>query len=142
MLTNLASSSVTEKIIFKPTSSGRKNMDKHSSLSPQWASVMKLFSTVIYHHSMVIRSFCVIKPYCFGKYCEMAVIYIAKKIITLAHCGNVKYGDYIKYHSNFNIKYHSNFSIKYYSNFNIKYHSNFNSKYHSNFNIKYPSNLP
>ncbi len=64
---------------FKPLSSGRKNMDKHSSLSPQWASVMKLFSTVIYHHSMAILSFCVTVPYCFGKYYGMAVNYIVKE---------------------------------------------------------------
>jgi hypothetical protein len=38
-------------------------------------NVIKLFTPVIYHHSMVIPSFCVIKLYYFGNYCGMAVNY-------------------------------------------------------------------
>jgi hypothetical protein len=39
------------------------------------ASVIKLFTTVIYHHSMVILSFCVIKLHQIGNYLGMAVNY-------------------------------------------------------------------
>ncbi len=38
-------------------------------------NVIKLFTTVIYPHSMVIQSFCVIKQHYFGNYCRMAVNY-------------------------------------------------------------------
>jgi hypothetical protein len=38
-------------------------------------NVTKLFTAVIYRHSMVIRSFCVIKPYHPGNYRGMAVNY-------------------------------------------------------------------
>jgi hypothetical protein len=37
--------------------------------------VIKLFTTVIYHHSMVIWSICVIKQHFLGNYCAMAVNY-------------------------------------------------------------------
>jgi hypothetical protein len=40
-----------------------------------WANVIKLFTAVIYHHSMVIPSFCVIKLYYLGNYHGMAVNY-------------------------------------------------------------------
>jgi hypothetical protein len=35
------------------------------------ANVIKLFTVVIYHHSTVISSFCVIKIYYLGNYCGM-----------------------------------------------------------------------
>jgi hypothetical protein len=38
-------------------------------------NVIKLFTTVIYCHSMVILSFCVIKQHYLGNYCRMAVNY-------------------------------------------------------------------
>jgi hypothetical protein len=37
------------------------------------ANAIKLFTKVIYHHSMVIMSFCVIKLYYLGNYHGMAV---------------------------------------------------------------------
>ncbi len=40
---------------------------------------MKLFTTIIYRHSMVIPSFCVIKHYYYSKYHRMAVNYHGKK---------------------------------------------------------------
>ncbi len=42
---------------------------------PPGANVIKLFTAVIYHHSMVIPSFCVIKLYYLGNYSWMAVNY-------------------------------------------------------------------
>jgi hypothetical protein len=38
-------------------------------------NVIKLFTMVIYHHSMVILSFCVIKQHYSGNYCGMAENY-------------------------------------------------------------------
>ncbi len=38
-------------------------------------NVVKLFTTVIYRHSMVIPAFCVIKQHYLGNYCGMAVKY-------------------------------------------------------------------
>ncbi len=38
-------------------------------------NVIKLFSAVIYCHSMVIPSFCVIKQHYLGNHCRMAVNY-------------------------------------------------------------------
>jgi len=49
------------------------------------ANVIKLFTAVIYHHSMVIPSFCVIKLYYLGNYCGMAVNYCG--ILTLEKVG-------------------------------------------------------
>ncbi len=46
---------------------------------PPGANVIKLFTAVIYRHSMVILSFCVIKHYYYGKYHRMAVNYRSKK---------------------------------------------------------------
>jgi len=40
------------------------------------ANVIKLFTTVVYCHSMVIPSFCVIKQHYLGNYCRMAVNYL------------------------------------------------------------------
>jgi hypothetical protein len=48
-------------------------------LSPG-ANVIKLFAAVIYCHSMVIPSFCVIKLYYFGNYHGMAVNYHSIKL--------------------------------------------------------------
>jgi hypothetical protein len=44
------------------------------TLSPG-PNVIKLFTTVIYCHSIVIPSFCVIKQHCLGNNCRMAVNY-------------------------------------------------------------------
>jgi hypothetical protein len=38
-------------------------------------NVIKLFTAVIYRHSMVMPSFCVIKQHYLGNYCRMAVNY-------------------------------------------------------------------
>ncbi len=40
-----------------------------------WPNVIKLFTAVIYRHSMVIPSFCVIKHHYLGNYCRMVVNY-------------------------------------------------------------------
>jgi hypothetical protein len=39
------------------------------------ANVIKLFRAVIYHHSTLKPSFCVVKLYYLGNYCGMAVNY-------------------------------------------------------------------
>ena len=44
------------------------------------ANVIKLFTMVIYSHSMVIQSFCVIKLYYLGNYHGMAVTYHGIKL--------------------------------------------------------------
>ncbi len=44
------------------------------------ANVIKLFTMVIYCHSMVISSFCVIKLYYLGNYLGMAVNYHGIKL--------------------------------------------------------------
>jgi hypothetical protein len=49
------------------------------------ANGLKLFTAVIYHHSMVILSFCVIKLYYSENYCGMAVNYYG--ILTLEKVG-------------------------------------------------------
>jgi hypothetical protein len=46
-----------------------------SRLRRPGANVIKLFTAIIYHHSMVIPSFCVIKQHYLGNYCRMAVNY-------------------------------------------------------------------
>ncbi len=46
-----------------------------ASLHQPGANAMKHFTVVIYCHSMVILSFCVIKLYYLGNYCGMAVNY-------------------------------------------------------------------
>jgi len=50
-----------------------------------WAKVIKLFTAVIYHHSTVMLSICVIKLYYLGNYCGMAVKY--GSILTLEKVG-------------------------------------------------------
>ncbi len=45
------------------------------------AYVIKLFTAIVNHHSMVILSFCGIKPYYFGNSCGMAVYYYGKKVL-------------------------------------------------------------
>jgi hypothetical protein len=47
------------------------------------ANVIKLFTMVIYRHSMVIVSFCVIKHYYYIKYHRMAVNYCGKKFYNI-----------------------------------------------------------
>jgi hypothetical protein len=49
------------------------------------ANVIKLFTAVIYNHSTVTPSFCVIKLYYLGNYCVMAVNY--RGILTLEKVG-------------------------------------------------------
>jgi hypothetical protein len=39
------------------------------------ANVIKLFTVVIYHHSVFILSFCVVKQHYLGNYCRMAITY-------------------------------------------------------------------
>ncbi len=57
---------------------------KFYNIGPRW-QCYKLFTAVIYHHSMVISSFCVIKLYYLGNYCGMAVNYCG--ILTLDKVG-------------------------------------------------------
>jgi hypothetical protein len=45
------------------------------TLAPAGPNVIKLFTAVIYCHSMVIPSFCVIKQHYLGNYGRMAVNY-------------------------------------------------------------------
>jgi hypothetical protein len=66
-----------------------KRTDDHFTLAPlygspwknlslqdeTWAYVIKLFTMIIYCHSMVIPSFCVIKQHYLGNYCRMAVFF-------------------------------------------------------------------
>ncbi len=47
---------------------------KTNMLTP-WPNVINLFTAVIYCHSMVIPSFCVIKQHNLGNYCRMVVNY-------------------------------------------------------------------
>ncbi len=54
------------------------------------ANVKKLFAAVIYHHSMIILSFCVIKISYFSNYLGIAVTYHGKKFRTLVHGGKHK----------------------------------------------------
>jgi hypothetical protein len=58
---------------FKPSVVRLK--DKCSTAVLPGANVIKLFTAVIYCHSMVIPSFCVIKLYYLGNYHGMAVNY-------------------------------------------------------------------
>ncbi len=51
----------------------------------------KLFTVVIYHHSMVMLSFCVMKIYYPEKYCGMAVYYHGNKFYIISHSGKLKY---------------------------------------------------
>jgi hypothetical protein len=44
-----------------------------------WGKCFKLLTTVIYYHSMVIPSFCVLKIYYLGNYCGMAVNYHGRR---------------------------------------------------------------
>jgi hypothetical protein len=59
-------------------------MKSFKTLSPG-ANVINLFTVVIYHHSMVILSFCVIKLYYPGNYRGIAVNYHG--ILTLEKVG-------------------------------------------------------
>jgi hypothetical protein len=51
------------------------------------ANVIKLFTVVIFCHSMVMLPFCVVKQYNH----KMAVNYQGKNFITLAHGGKLKH---------------------------------------------------
>ncbi len=51
------------------------NTNNYSYLETSGANVIKLFTVVIYCHSMVTPSFCVIKLYYLGNYHGMAVNY-------------------------------------------------------------------
>jgi hypothetical protein len=59
---------------FKHSSLQINDQSSFRCLAPG-ANVMKLFTEVIYHHSMLIGSFCVIKKYYLGNYCGIAVNY-------------------------------------------------------------------
>ena len=52
---------------------------------PSGANVIKLFTAVIYCHSMVIPSFCVIKLYYLGNYHGIAVNYHGIKSVSYTH---------------------------------------------------------
>jgi hypothetical protein len=52
-----------------------KFMPKSFMRSTPGPNVIKLFTVVIYRHSMFILSFCVIKQHYLGNYCRMAVNY-------------------------------------------------------------------
>ncbi len=57
------------------------------------AKVIELFTMVIYRHSMVLLSFCVMKQYYCSIYHDMAINYIItmmKSFITLGHGGKLK----------------------------------------------------
>jgi hypothetical protein len=58
---------------------------------PPGANVIKLFTVVIYRHSMALLSSCVIKHYYCSKYHRMAVNNPGKSFITLAQGGKHKY---------------------------------------------------
>jgi hypothetical protein len=57
----------------------------HVSILRPGDNDVKLFTSVIYDHSMVTQSFCVIKLYYLGNYHEMAVNY--NGILTLEKVG-------------------------------------------------------
>jgi hypothetical protein len=50
-------------------------MDTQNALMKPGANVIKLFTVVIYHHSMAIQSFCVIKLKYLGNYLGIAANY-------------------------------------------------------------------
>jgi hypothetical protein len=58
---------------------------------PPGANVIKPFTAVIYHHSMVLLSIYVIKQYYFGNSYRIAVHYHGKSFIALVICGKLKY---------------------------------------------------
>jgi hypothetical protein len=53
--------------------------------------VLKLFAIVIYHHFVVIPSFCVIKQHYLGNYCRMAVNYHGKNLYNMASLDTQNY---------------------------------------------------
>ena len=65
------------------------------------ANVIKLFTAVIYCHSMVISSFCVIKLYYLGNYHEMAVNYHGIKLFYNIGQKSLLSVSNLKYHGNF-----------------------------------------
>jgi hypothetical protein len=64
------------------------------------ANVIKLFTEVIYRHSMVIPSFCVIKLCYHGNNRRMAVNYLLKKFYTIGHGDKLKYRGKLPRHFN------------------------------------------
>jgi hypothetical protein len=68
-------------IIILPTPGFvQKLNDQFFIVQAPGANVIKLFTAVIYCHSMVIPSFCVIKLYYLGNYHGMAVNYHGIKL--------------------------------------------------------------
>jgi hypothetical protein len=65
------------------------------------ANVIKLLPTVIYCHSMVIPSFCVINLYYLGNYLGMAVNYRGIKLFYNIHQKCLLSVANLKYHGNF-----------------------------------------
>jgi hypothetical protein len=65
------------------------------------ANVIKLFTAVIYCHSMVIPSFCVIKLYYLGNYLGMAVNYQGIKLFYNIGQKCLLSESNLKYHCNF-----------------------------------------
>jgi hypothetical protein len=55
------------------------------------ANVIRLFTKVIYCHSIVIPSFCVIKQYYHGNLYRITVFTLVKGFRTLAHGVQIKY---------------------------------------------------
>jgi hypothetical protein len=53
----------------------QQNKTRPSNIEFPGFNVIKLFTAVIYHHSMVMPSFCVIKQHYIGNYCRMAINY-------------------------------------------------------------------
>ncbi len=68
-------------VLFEIYYGGLKHNSSYLGLVlPSGANVIKLFTAVIYCHSMVISSFCVIKLYYLGNYHGMAVNYHGIKL--------------------------------------------------------------
>jgi hypothetical protein len=64
-------------------------------------NVIKLFTMVIYCHSMVILSFCVIKQHYLGNYHRMAVNYRSIKLFYNIGQKSLLKVSNLKYHGNF-----------------------------------------
>jgi hypothetical protein len=64
-----------EKKLFVSASNFKMKRRMALKLFKPGPNVIKLFTAVIYCHSMVIPPFCVIKQHYLGNYCGMAVNY-------------------------------------------------------------------
>ncbi len=64
-------------------------------------NLIEHFTMVIYYHSILIRSFCVITPFYLGNLPWNGSKLTHQKV--LKHCGNLKYSGNLKYCSDFNI---------------------------------------